>query len=818
MENELIIFLISDNREDNLRIVNELNSSFNNVRVIQADNYQKFDEIAKNEKYDLVITDYLTEWINGIEVSQIIKDLRPNCPVLMYTDKGNEEVAATALKSGLDDYVIKTPTHNSCLRIAIRSAKEQAQQKEIIKETEIRYQNLFEGTRIGLYRINQEGKFLFSNHALAEMLGYENERSLIDKNIQELFVNNEECLQWLTLMNRHNVVRDFNTRMKKQDGSEIWVEGSSHITKYGAEEFYCYEGSLKDVTKRKLTEQKLVQTAQRLNIMHEIDQVINLSKNIDETILSTLERINDLIPCDWAGIEIFDEKQNVSKICTISYKDKKIRRATISLSEINLASEFSDRNEQNISSFQSNASNISTVGLIAKKLMKSLLSVPIISDNTLIGSLNIGSQEENGFDEEKFQIAKEVTVPLSIAIQNAKLEEAESKAINIAQTIHLATAALSQSLNPNDVLKTLLEYIGKIIKFDKSTIIMMKDNFHIVTKLESENDCMKITQDSEVCKCDFLDHPIFSIPIQTKKHLYIEDTKKYPNLKSHQIGENIKSWVCIPLFSEENILGLILFGKMVINGFTPSDIDLTEALATHASSALQNALLFQKVSEAETKLRQLAHKVVLSQEEERKMISRDLHDEAGQALTAIKIGLKLIQSELNEDFPSIKTRLNELSELTNHTITQIRNLAQNLRPPVLDTIGLNLTLEDYCERFQERTKINVSYKGDNLPQLPEAIKICIYRCVQEALNNVAKHSKAKYALVSLFYNHNSINLTIQDDGRGFEGNQNLPDTTEKIGLIGMRERVSLLNGKIEIESEKNCGVKIAVEIPFEEEL
>jgi signal transduction histidine kinase len=345
----------------------------------------------------------------------------------------------------------------------------------------------------------------------------------------------------------------------------------------------------------------------------------------------------------------------------------------------------------------------------------------------------------------------------------------------------------------------------------------MKENYHVVTKAENEKICLKITQDSEVCRCDILEQPVFSIPIQTKKHLYIEDTTNSNNLQFDLIANNIKSWVCIPLYAEDTILGLLLIEKTVKNGFLPSDIELAEALTAQASTALQNALLFQKVSEAEIKLRQLAHKVVLSQEEERKLISRDLHDEAGQALTAIKIGLKLIQTEIHDNQPTIKTRLLELTELTDTTISQIRNLAQNLRPPILDTIGLDLTLEDYCERFTERTNIKVNYHSSNLPKLQEAINICLYRCVQEALNNVAKHANAKNVNVSLSYEDKVLRLLVQDDGKGFEINQNHIHAAGKIGIIGMRERVSLLNGEIQIESTRNFGVKITVEIPFEEE-
>lgn len=224
-----------------------------------------------------------------------------------------------------------------------------------------------------------------------------------------------------------------------------------------------------------------------------------------------------------------------------------------------------------------------------------------------------------------------------------------------------------------------------------------------------------------------------------------------------------------------------------------------------------------EVQKMAAQLRELAWRVVNAQEEERRRISRELHDEAGQALTALKISLELIKGSLPPDSAELAQNLAEAIALTHTTRHHIRRLAQGLHPPVLDTLGIHLALEDLCQDFARRTRLHIDYQGQEIPRQSEAIHVCLYRFVQEALTNVVQHAEARHVWVELGYHPPEITLSVQDDGCGFEAVD--PDlrakTSSGLGLLGMQERLRLLDGWLEVESKDGAGLRLVAHVPVE---
>jgi signal transduction histidine kinase/HAMP domain-containing protein len=223
---------------------------------------------------------------------------------------------------------------------------------------------------------------------------------------------------------------------------------------------------------------------------------------------------------------------------------------------------------------------------------------------------------------------------------------------------------------------------------------------------------------------------------------------------------------------------------------------------------------------ANERLRRLAQQVISAQEKERQRLSRELHDEAGQALTALKISQELIKADLPARSGSLYQRLAEAIALTDATMEQMRLLAQDLRPPTLDAVGLNPTLEGFCRDFARRTQLSIDYLGAELPVLPEAVNICLYRFLQEALNNVAKHARANQVRVALSYEAAMVSLLVEDDGQGFDKQSMLSASRRPmdagLGLLGMQERLDLVGGWLEVESHPGQGTHLTAHIPCEE--
>jgi len=223
---------------------------------------------------------------------------------------------------------------------------------------------------------------------------------------------------------------------------------------------------------------------------------------------------------------------------------------------------------------------------------------------------------------------------------------------------------------------------------------------------------------------------------------------------------------------------------------------------------------------AEEHIHSLTHQLIKAQESERRRIARELHDNVAQDLSLLKIGC----DTLFDDQPSIPVKVRqkavELSKLLQGSITAVRDMAYDLRPPGLDQLGLVRTVYQYCEEFSGKTGINVDFFAAGMDDLkiPFDIKINLYRLIQEALWNIKKHADAAHVTIRLVASFPTIILRIEDDGKGFDVEDRLvaASNEKRMGLRSMAERVSLLKGKMRIKSRPAEGTKIYAEVPFKE--
>jgi PAS domain S-box-containing protein len=226
----------------------------------------------------------------------------------------------------------------------------------------------------------------------------------------------------------------------------------------------------------------------------------------------------------------------------------------------------------------------------------------------------------------------------------------------------------------------------------------------------------------------------------------------------------------------------------------------------------ERARLFEQLQASRERSRRLAQQAISASEEERRRLSRELHDEAGQMFTVLKVKLGLLCQKLSPEDAALRERLEELMALTDTTGNQIREVARSLRPPVLDTLGLGGGLEELCREFAQLSGLIIDYRGVETPSLSEATMTCSYRVVQEALTNVAKHAQAKRVEVRLAVDDGQLCLSVTDDGKGYDATA----SQNGLGLEGMRERVDLLGGQLDIKVEPGQGTRLVVRIPYEE--
>ncbi len=265
-------------------------------------------------------------------------------------------------------------------------------------------------------------------------------------------------------------------------------------------------------------------------------------------------------------------------------------------------------------------------------------------------------------------------------------------------------------------------------------------------------------------------------------------------------------------------------GAGKIAGIIGTAADISELKREQAALASVNVQLDRAVAErtaelveANMRLRGLTQTVVSVQEEERRRVSRELHDEAGQALTALKMNLEVMRDDMPADLPQIKAQLAEMVGIITNTLEQIRVLAQDLRPPALDAANISTVLEGLCRDFARRGRFEVYYRGASPSDTSEVVNVTLYRFVQEALTNVVRHAHATEATVQLDWDAEELTLSVRDNGGGFDLASKSPTLNPHgLGLIGMQERLKTVGGWLEIHSGADRGTQLVAHIPYKE--
>jgi signal transduction histidine kinase len=296
---------------------------------------------------------------------------------------------------------------------------------------------------------------------------------------------------------------------------------------------------------------------------------------------------------------------------------------------------------------------------------------------------------------------------------------------------------------------------------------------------------------------------ILGVLIEDARPLRLDDLTRDP--RRHGFPPNhppMHSFLGVPVMTRGVAFGnLYLAEKQPAGSFTEEDEEIVRLLAAQAAVAIENAGSVQ---------RDALRRAVQAQEAERRRLARELHDETGQALMSILLGLSAV--ERAESAEAARAAAGELRELVVETLQAVRRLAVELRPSALDDFGLEPALRRLGQTVREGGELDVQVEamlGEE--RLPADVETALYRIVQEALTNAVKHAGAEHVSIVLTRKQRSVMVMIEDDGCGFDP---AVISRDGLGLLGMRERVQLLDGELEIETSPGMGTTLVLELPL----
>lgn len=305
--------------------------------------------------------------------------------------------------------------------------------------------------------------------------------------------------------------------------------------------------------------------------------------------------------------------------------------------------------------------------------------------------------------------------------------------------------------------------------------------------------------------------------------IMLEDISQSPEAAHPELisKEGLKAFVSVPLMSRDRVLGVMNIASHLRHQFTERDIHLLYATGDLLGMAIEQARLYEELRRSRERYRQLARFALMAQEEERRRISRELHDETSQALSGLVLNLQAVIEMVEmagiQD-SRIKETLKKAHTLAVEVGNEVHRLIVNLRPTLLDSLGLVPALRQHAESVLAPLGISLSFHFDELGRtLPKDVETNLFRVAQGAIGNIQQHSKATSATISLTVNGNDLTMTISDNGVGFDVSQikTVEPSGRGAGLFSMKERVQLMGGKCNVQSQPGKGTTVTVRIPMQ---
>lgn len=542
------------------------------------------------------------------------------------------------------------------------------------------------------------------------------------------------------------------------------------------------------------------QVASRLRALNEVIAVATSSLELGEVLHRALDKVLEVTKLRAGAVHLFDDK----------------KQAFILAAYRGLSPELA----RELSTYRSNGCPIGKAWQMGEVVQEpcspgdpfdkegfaSLVALPLKSGGRKIGVLTLADAQCRSFTPQELELLVSISGHIGVALENARLHQDISRQLQVEQRLNEISLEISSELEIDHVLPKVLRIAVEVVGAAGGVIALLDRDRKLVGYPYLHNLPAELAQVVVP-----IGKGLSGEVISSCRPVVVENYRQYSRAIPEFVEAGIVSVVAVPVMSGEQSFGaLAVFSLDETKSFTERDVALLTGIGRQTGIVIENARLYEN-------LRYYIQRITQAQEEERKRIARELHDETIQMLIVISRRLELLTT-ISEPLPETAMRhLEALRQVIGETLSGVRRFVQDLRPPALDHLGLVATLEGLTLDLRERDGIeaNLIVKGEARRLMPE-IELMLFRVVQEAFSNIRRHARASHVTLELEFQPDRLRVIVEDDGRGFNAPEKISDlvSSDRLGLIGMYERVRAIGGTLTIHSEVGRGTSVIVEVPL----
>ena len=416
------------------------------------------------------------------------------------------------------------------------------------------------------------------------------------------------------------------------------------------------------------------------------------------------------------------------------------------------------------------------------------------------------------FDEMRARLQSSIA---EIQALNRDLDQRVQERTRELAALNAVAMAVAQPLHLRELLHQALTQVLRVTDAQAGAIFLLDEQTRTLV-LEAQWGTSE--QTAYAMRELHLDDSACGGVIEKGHPVVVPDLGYYRSGAGRVLGQaGLRSLVHVPLISREVALGTLCVATRQPREYHPEELDLLMAIGSQIAVGIENARLYAELARREQLRGELLEKVITAQEDERKRIARDLHDDTSQSLSALIYSLEALEAQCPNS--PVRDALATMRQRVTQILDGIHKLIFDLRPSMLDHLGLFVALRWYAETHLQPLgmRVHLEERG-TMRRLPPQMETALFRVVQEAVNNIARHSGARNVRLNFDCSNGVVQIDVEDDGIGFDLSEiaRTRDSRRGLGLVGMQERVGLLGGKISILSDPGHGTHISIRVPLEE--